>query len=118
MRNTPDVTHMLGQVGTKILCPNPTPMFSLFLMVGAETKLDQCEQPNKRMKTQDYPLAQILHIACMQIIKSFCPDSLSQSESQPIRLRWFHFVWTKSSRHYAAAAASSSSSSFFFFVFK
>jgi len=40
-----------------------------------QTKLDQCEQPNKRMKTQDYPLAQILHIACMQIIKSFCPDS-------------------------------------------
>jgi hypothetical protein len=64
-----------------------------------QTKLDQCEHPNKRVKTQDYPLAQILHIACMQIIKSFCPDSPIQSESQPIQLRWFHFVWTRSSRH-------------------
>jgi hypothetical protein len=81
-----------------------------------QTKLDQCKHPNKRVKTQDCPLAQILHIACMQIIKSFCPDSPSQSESQPVQLRWFHFVWTRSTRH--AAASSSSSPFFFFFVFK
>jgi hypothetical protein len=70
-----------------------------FLMVWAD-KVGSVRAPqNKRVETQDYPLAQILHIACMQIIKSFCPDSPIQSESQPIQLRWFHFVWTRSSRH-------------------
>jgi len=30
MHNTPDVTHKLGQVQAKVLCPHPSPMHSLF----------------------------------------------------------------------------------------
>jgi hypothetical protein len=33
--STPDVTHILGQVQAKVLCPHPSPMHSLFPRGGA-----------------------------------------------------------------------------------